>query len=81
MKQIFSCTLLIKRRNSILMGMLVLLSPLVLSAQNIDDSAKSIDIFAANQLLSKTINIGFTFDAPTEGAWGKYIKCKRVCID
>ena len=31
------------------------------------------DIYAANNLLAKTINIGFTFDAPKEGAWGNTI--------
>jgi endoglucanase len=35
--------------------------------------AKTMDIYAANNLLAKTINIGFTFDAPKEGAWGNTI--------
>lgn len=80
MKKIFSCNLLTKRRNRILMGILVLLSPLVLSAQAIDDSTRSIDIFAANQLLSKTINIGFTLDAPMEGAWGNTLNANEFVL-
>jgi endoglucanase len=34
---------------------------------------KVMDIDEANQLLAKTINMGFTFDAPVEGAWGNSI--------
>jgi endoglucanase len=32
--------------------------------------SKTVDIYAANSYLSKTINIAFTFDAPKEGDWG-----------
>ena len=31
------------------------------------------DIKTANKLLARTINIGYTFDAPVEGAWGNKI--------
>ena len=39
---------------------------------------KIIDIFAANKLLAKTINVGFTFDAPKEGEWGNSINEKEI---
>ncbi len=32
------------------------------------------DIITANKLLARTINIGYTFDAPQEGAWGNILK-------
>jgi endoglucanase len=35
---------------------------------------KDMDITTANKLLAKTINIGYTFDAPQEGAWGNTLK-------
>ncbi|MEP6947949.1 MAG: glycoside hydrolase family 5 protein [Ginsengibacter sp.] len=34
---------------------------------------KTIDIFSANKMLAKTINLGYTFDAPKEGDWGNRI--------
>jgi endoglucanase len=36
----------------------------------VNANRKTMDIAAANKLLAKTINIGYTFDAPQEGAWG-----------
>jgi endoglucanase len=51
--------------------MFLLCLPLGLFADNIqNDTTKTIDIFSANQLLARTLNIGFTLDASKEGDWG-----------
>jgi len=40
----------------------------------------TVDINTANQYLSKTLNIAFTFDAPKEGAWGHTLKAEDFKI-
>ena len=70
MKKIFDYRYCVKKGKSLIVGISILLFPPGLFAGNAMDTSTSIDIFAANQLLSKTINIGFTMDAPKEGAWG-----------
>lgn len=60
----------INKCNSASVTVVILFFSLQLFAQNIVDKSKTMNIFSANQLLSKTINIGFTLDAPFEGAWG-----------
>ena len=39
---------------------------------------KIMDINEANKLLAKTIDIGYTFDAPHEGAWGNTINKEEL---
>jgi endoglucanase len=39
---------------------------------------KTIDIFTANKLLARTVNLGYTFDAPKEGDWGNSISEKEL---
>ena len=70
MKRIFDHSPVGKTINYLAANILVLLCPLILFADNVTDGAKPMDIFTANEFLSKTINIGFTLDAPREGAWG-----------
>ena len=60
----------INKCNSASVTVVILFFSLQLFSQNIVDKSKTMNIFSANQLLSKTINIGFTLDAPFEGAWG-----------
>jgi len=70
MKRIFDHSPVGKTINYLAANILVLLCPLILFADNVTGGAKPMDIFTANEFLSKTINIGFTLDAPREGAWG-----------
>jgi len=45
----------------------------IICSTTVFGQAKVMDIDEANKLLAKTINIGYTFDAPVEGAWGNTI--------
>ena len=66
----FSCSNVLKRKVYTIITFLMLSFPLQSLPRNVTDTTKIIDIFTANELLAKTINIGFTLDAPKEGAWG-----------
>lgn len=66
--------------NAALVTVVILFFSLQLFAQNVIDKSKTMDIFSANQLLSKTINIGFTLDAPVEGAWGHTLNANEFIL-
>ena len=80
MIQIFGCIQRTNKSNCLFMSIAALLFPLGLFAQNRADTSKTIDIVAANQLLAKTINIGFTMDAPVEGAWGNTLNANEFVV-
>ena len=57
---------------------LLLVALFFLSFSLVAQPVKETGIFAANKLLAKTINLGFTFDAPKEGEWGNTFTAKEI---
>jgi len=70
----------VSKRHSAFVTVVILFLSLPLFAQNTVDKSKTMDIFSANQQLLKTINIGFTLDAPVEGAWGHTLNANEFVL-
>src|SRR5436853_1309826 len=70
----------ISKGNSTLLTVVILFFSLQLIGQNTVRKLKTMDIFSANQQLSKTLNIGFTLDAPVEGAWGHSLNANEFVL-
>ena len=63
-----------KRDTFAMLATFMMCFPLGTIASPMSDTTQPLDIFYSNNLLSRTINIGFTLDAPVEGAWGHTLK-------
>ena len=63
-----------KRNTFAILATFMMSFPLGTIASPMSDTTQPQDIFYSNSLLSRTINIGFTLDAPVEGAWGHTLK-------
>jgi endoglucanase len=50
----------------------------IFSAASVYSQGKTMDIYDANELLAKTINVASTFDAPKEGAWGNVLTKEEI---